>query len=402
LIKHRRIIYVHGYDSQGSDGYYRLFRNQLKKFAALWSVKTDLGELVPTSSDIGSWTVTTTGPNWTMVTDYDVVDYKAAIDANMAQPIVWQIGRALVWMFGDLVTGTTFCTFRASWKFGMHHLVLQLGLLTWLALTVGAGVLASRLAHDVLGLNPWAGYAIAAAIAVGVFMALRPLANNWFIVRVNNHWPHLRKFGRGETTFMDRPIEVAAQRLKELVERNDADEILVIGHSGGTPMVLPVMALSLELDPEIGRRGPRVILMTIGSIMPCVAVHPSAIRMREAVRRVAVEPSITWIDCQARADALNFWNFDPVTGIGVNAGPRRCNPLIWRVRFRSMIAPEFYARTRWRMYRIHFQFIMANDMRAPYDYFMLVCGPLPVLEWANRQQQVVAEFSPDGRYLPAR
>ena len=33
---------------------------------------------------------------------------------------------------------------------------------------------------------------------------------------------------------------------------------------------------------------------------------------------------------------------------------------------------------------MHYQFIMANDMRAPYEYMMLVCGPVPVEQWARR------------------
>ena len=44
---------------------------------------------------------------------------------------------------------------------------------------------------------------------------------------------------------------------------------------------------------------------------------------------------------------LNFYNFDPVAGIGIDAGPRRCNPLIWTVRLRDMLAPEFYSKLRW-------------------------------------------------------
>jgi hypothetical protein len=44
---------------------------------------------------------------------------------------------------------------------------------------------------------------------------------------------------------------------------------------------------------------------------------------------------------------------------------------------------------------------MANNLRAPYDFFMLVCGPLPVIEWAKRGSSAVAGFSSDGKYLNA-
>jgi hypothetical protein len=140
-------------------------------------------------------------------------------------------------------------------------------------------------------------------------------------------------------------------------------------------------------------------MLTIGSIMPAIALHPQAFRMREIIRRLAIEPSVLWIDCQSRKDAMNFWDFDPVEGVGVHIGPERCNPLVWQVRFRDMLSPEFYRQLRWNIFRLHFQFIMANDKRAPYDFFMLVCGPVPVADWATRKWEVVDKFSPEGMYL---
>jgi hypothetical protein len=68
-----------------------------------------------------------------------------------------------------------------------------------------------------------------------------------------------------------------------------------------------------------------------------------------------------------------------------------------------MLAPEFYARRRWNFFRMHYQFIMANDRRAAYDYFMFVCGPAPFAEWARRGSEVEASFAGDAHYagLPA-
>ena len=160
------------------------------------------------------------------------------------------------------------------------------------------------------------------------------------------------------------------------------------------------MARALELDPELGHHGPRVVLLTPGSLMPGIGLHRGATRVHRDIARVAVEPSILWIDVQARADVLNFYNFDPVAGIGVDAGAQRCNPLIWTVRLRDMLAPEFYSKLRWNLFRMHYQFIMANDMRAPYEYMMLVCGPLPVEQWARDGAGTLASFSADGTYRP--
>ncbi|MGB8894064.1 MAG: alpha/beta hydrolase [Pseudolabrys sp.] len=266
---------------------------------------------------------------------------------------------------------------------------------------MAAGILSWYIARHRLGVTTPIGIGISVAIVFAIFMVLRPLAKRWLVIRVINHWPYLREFGRGEASCFDRPIEIGAAHLKDLVNASDADEVVIIGHSGGALLAQCIVARALELDPDLGLGGPRIVLLTIGSITPAVAFHPRALKIREIIRRLAMEPSIIWIDCQSRKDALNFWGFDAVAGVGIHLGPERCNPLIWELRFRDMLSPKIYRKLRWKFFRLHFQYIVANHMRAPYDYFMLIGGPVPIVEWAKRQREVISEFSSEGEYLRA-
>src|SRR5262249_58608875 len=148
---------------------------------------------------------------------------------------------------------------------------LQLLLLTWIATSIAAGTLAWYIARYRVGVATPISLAVSVAVFFAIFMALRPLADRWLVIRVNNHWPYLRKFGRGEATCFDRPIEIGAARLKELVHANDANEGVLIGHSGGEPLAQCMAARALELDPDLGRQGPRILVLTIGSITPAVS-----------------------------------------------------------------------------------------------------------------------------------
>ena len=91
-------------------------------------------------------------------------------------------------------------------------------------------------------------------------------------------------------------------------------------------------------------------------------------------------PSIDWIDCQARKDVMNFYQFDPIASHGIDVGAARRNPRIVAVRFRDIIRPEHYKKFRWQFFRVHFQFVMANERPNAYDFFMIVCGPVPLSE----------------------
>jgi hypothetical protein len=401
-VRRRHVLYVEGYDPQGAEGYYRLFQGARRRFRNIWPIRLDLGPLMLASEEIACWHVAAHAPNWSVVTRYEFLRQEQFIRADMAEPMRRHIVRSLAWIADDIVSGALFRILRASWRFGLALLYFELLLLAWLALPVALGVEIGLVLERALPGLIAVPIAAAVLAAVVLFLLSRPLADRLQVVQITNHWPRLRKYARGEPTWFDQTIETGAQRLIEIARASEADEIVVIGHSGGGVMAPAVVARAFELDGELGRRGPKLVLLTLGSIMPAVGLHPAAKRMRAAIARLSSECSLTWVDCQSRKDILNFWDFDPVTGIGIDPGARRCNPLIWTVRFKDMVSPQYYRRFRVSFFRLHYQFIMTGDRRAPYDYLMLVVGPFAVAEWARRPHELLAAFSDDGALEPAR
>jgi hypothetical protein len=113
------------------------------------------------------------------------------------------------------------------------------------------------------------------------------------------------------------------------------------------------------------------------------------------LRELAIEPSIDWIECQARKDVMNFFDLDPVASHGIDVGEARRNPTIVPIRFREMILPEHYNAFRWKFFRVHFQFVMANEVPHAYEFFMIVCGPVPLRERMARPDAALAIATDD-------
>jgi hypothetical protein len=397
LIRRRHVIYVEGYDPQGAEGYYRLFERSWRRFLQIWPLSARLGTLQIESRDFAHWEIEAAAPNWQVSTRYEFLRQEHFIRANMAEPLLQrQIPRALAWAFDYLVSGALLRVLRARWEFAAVLVYFQLMLIAWIALAIGGGWLIALAAVREFGLPTPAAVVIGVLAAFAIFFALRPVADRWFIVQINNHWPYLCEFARGAASCFDAAIEAGAQRLRAAMYANAADEIVVVGHSGGGAIAPAVVTRALELDPEIGRRGPPLVLLTLGSIAPGAALHPRAAPLREVFARLAAEPSVTWVDAQSRKDVLNFWDFDPIAGIGIRVKGERRNPIVWSVRYRDMLSVEFYGtRLRYNFFRRHYQLIMANDRRAPYDYFMLICGPIPAVTWAKHADPLFRTFGPD-------
>jgi pimeloyl-ACP methyl ester carboxylesterase len=241
-----------------------------------------------------------------------------------------------------------------------------------------------------------AGIVTALLAALASLLALQPVARRCGAIQIPSCWVILRRFARGRATWLDQVVDIGAQRLIAAARANDADELVVVGHSAGCAIASAVIARALECDPQLGRTGPRLVLLTLGSVMPAVALHPAAQRMREITARLAVEPALAWIDCAFRKDVMAFINFDPVEGVGVRVGARRRNPLTWHIPFKDMLSPQNYRRLKWKFFRVHFQYIMASDRPCPYDYILLIGGPVAIAEWANKHWELTLSFIRDG------
>jgi pimeloyl-ACP methyl ester carboxylesterase len=392
-IRRRRVFFIEGYEPKGADGFYRMFRREWNRFRKNWTIGGAVSEINLESADIASWDIETSGPNWQVFTRYEFLRLEHQIRENLAQPLWLQLGRTIRWMAGDLATGSLGRVFRASWRMGVLLSYSQVLLLIWFGLALAGGWAAVWIA----GASGIAALAIGVAATLAVFAGLRPIADAMFVNQLNNCWPYLREFARGEPTGFDNSVELLAGRVAAVAKAEDADEILVVGHSAGAMLALATIERALKIDPDVGIRQPNIAVITVGSIMPLFALHPAAQKLRGTIRTISMEPDVLWADCQAREDFMNFSGFDPVRGVGLEDDVRRCNPLIWQIPFQNMISERMFKRMRFNYWRKHYQYIMSNERRAAYDYYMFVCGPAPFSLWAA-QGEADALFEPDGFY----
>jgi pimeloyl-ACP methyl ester carboxylesterase len=281
--------------------------------------------------------------------------------------------------------------FRASWRFGVHLLWIQALLVIWLALAAAIGLAAAFVVSGSFGQPLALTIATGLTAAAVTLFALKPLAHRWYVNQITSCWATLRRFGRGQPTWLDGTIEAGARRLVAAAAANDTDELVLVGHSTGSVIAAAIMARALALDPDLGRRGARLVLLTLGAVMPAVALHPAAKRMRDIIKRLAGEPTVAWIECQSRKDVMNFEGFDPVDGVGVHV-EKRHNPLLWSVRFKEMVSSAYYQRLRWNFFRMHFQYINAGDRPTAHDYMLLIAGPVALVDWARHHEQLTLEF----------
>jgi pimeloyl-ACP methyl ester carboxylesterase len=283
-----------------------------------------------------------------------------------------RLGYALRALFDFVVTGTLFRYIVASWKYAAFFAFPYVCIALFGLAGVGLAGFAARLA-ELTGV-PAAASAI--VISVAAFLALM----KWFGPHRINHilddtifsW----QFLHGRRPELEKRLDEFAARILERAEKADVDEIVIVGHSLGAAMAIATVARCLIKDSQFGKRGLALHVLTVGATIPKFSLHPKGDQIRKAARIVADELSISWVEYQARDDVISFYRFDPVTLKRVSRDDLYGRPNIRRVQIHSMMNPASYKRHRFDFMRIHYQFLMGNDQRAPYDYCMVICGPL--------------------------
>jgi hypothetical protein len=258
-----------------------------------------------------------------------------------------------------------------------YPIIAFLGLLLLgLVLAVAAVVL-----PVIFGLPWWLGV----MPGVGIFAGCIHLGR-WLDARFRSHWL-LRTYGLmqpwayGKIPALDERIREFASYIVAKIRSSDADEIVLVGHSVGTILTIPLVTEMLRLEPELGRHGPTFGLVSLGNCIPLVSLLPGSGTLRADLLTVAMAPGVRWLDFSARRDGASVTQVDPlkVSGISRPAGiPQR--PQQFPVRIVRMFPPQVYAVIKKDIFRIHFQYIMAGELLTDYDFFAITAGPLSLAE----------------------
>src|SRR5437588_1805696 len=245
--------------------------------------------------------------------------------------------------------------------------------------------------------------AAASIIGLAVFIALLHWpGRRWGVQHALDDWIFSSQVIHDRRPDVDARIDQFADFLLARARESGLDEIILVGHSMGASLVLDVVARALARDPQVGRHGPDVCVLTVGSTIPKFTLHPAGERFRRCAARIAQEPSIAWVEYQVRSDAISFYKFDPLSLRHVPGDQFDKKPVIRRVQLHQMLGRKSRLRHRHRVMRVHYQVVMANEQRATYDYLLMVCSPARFTRWTVSFEGLLDFIAADGSYREIR
>jgi hypothetical protein len=392
LVRKRCFVQLTGYEPVGAEHSHRRFIREMARFQKAWTVQGRVSPLSQSADGaVTNWTIETWGPNWRVTTDFHHFRWDDMVAADMAESDWWRFPLGIAALFEFILTGTVVKYFLVAWRYGgffLYPLVTIAGMI-WLSISAARfAVIHLRLPHHfVLAPLVWLAVFVALRWTLGRMVHIRYALDDWYFARdlVHRVRPQLEE-----------RLDRFARELVQLARDTDADEIVIDGHSLGAPLSLIVVDRALKLDPQLGRRGKPLHIVSSGSSLLKVALHPAAGWLRETVGRVAKAPDVYWVEYQALVDIINVYKVDPVVALGMAATGK---PIVKIIRIRLMVEEATYKRFHLNFLRIHRQAVMGNERRYFYDYYMLCCGPIALADRVENPDQAVAAFAANGALI---
>lgn len=356
-IRRRHVFFISGFDPRGVRHYHQMYREHAAKQSAINGLSLEVSGKRRVSDESYIWqAVSTKGVN----TDIEFLSWDDIIRREWARglPALWRDNwRCLK---AGLFKGTLlkFSRARKSWLkvaafFQFFYLPCIFGLALWLAASVQNVALGCAAAAALV----WAGLKIGERYAV--FWLLRICA---FTTR----------YAHGEIEGIEERIDAFASRIRAALLSGVTDEVMVVGHSIGSILAVPVLLRALRGLPA----DKKIMLMTLGQCIPLATFHPKADACRRDLAELAGDDRVLWVDYSAPPDGAGFPQLDPVAASGcIGKGPKILSP-----RFFRLYKEENYKRLKYDWFNLHFLYMQSSDYAGDYDYFDITAGPRPFAE----------------------
>lgn len=367
----RCVLYLGGYDPVTPEKFFRRQARELGHFSDTWGVEASVSA-PERSSDGAVWRtdLAATGADWASRTDFRLLAWDDLVKADFARPLWQRVPLSLGVLADFVVSGTVFRYFFAAWRFALYFLFP-------FVLSLAFVIVAAFAASLVLRVDHWSAAILAPLLGLAVYAGLmRWPGGRWFVSHLLDARTFMGEYMRGQRADMTARVERFADEIVAAARSGAFDEIVVIGHSQGSVFALEAVERALARDPELARRGPPLSVLTVGSCVLQLGLHPAASLLRERIGRVQAAGGIEWLEFQALTDVVNFYKTDPARLMRIPKKPGHPFPAVLNVRIREMLAPEDYSRIRNSLFRVHYQFVMGNTRRYFYDFFSICCGPM--------------------------
>ena len=361
-IRKRRLFYLHGFDPRGARHYLSLYRDQAEK----QQHAEDVHYRIETEEAVRSrLNIRFTENDQTTETTYQFLSWDDMVSEYMKTPLAGVLAdtiKAIPWYWQD--------GFRLRCRKASKGMYVSLWL-GYLSLLVPVAATALALLLTLIQVMSPLSLVLALTAISLIYIRLNRRYNLLWLLRSFNF---NYKIGNEPDLFGLRMTEMA-DIVEASLRDGDYDEAMLVNHCFGSSLINMLLA---ELASRPAFKGRQLSVVTLAQVSPALlwttAWYPTMPEIADTIPLVHVDYS-----SPADGVCFPFFRLKPES-----------DQLISQLRspkFHTLFDEKKYRRIiKKNKLRVHFQYLMASDYPANYDFFRLTAGPESLLESIRKYQ----------------
>lgn len=381
-VEKRVVLHFPGFEPLDAAAHRARYERSARQSAAAWDFQVAV-DVLRNFGRAPYFDVTANAADWQTESRVHILDHNDLVAKLNRRPFFTRLGQGYLAAVKVAVSGGMTGYFRHAWRFGLFFIFPFLLMLVGLLFSF-----AIALSPFFLGLPSWSHIgSIALAVAFFSYVFL-PQAERLHTLHLFADWEMAVAMAGLNSLGAEQWIEACAISARQALDE-PADEYVISSHSMGSSVAAHVIGLLLEREPTLFQ-GKRIVFTTLGSaILQCALLRP-AVTLRSRVGLLARSQEIFWLDVHCLTDAIHFYKAKVAAVCGHAAVPQAT---ILFIRFKKMLTSKHYAKIKRDFLRVHRQYVLGPDVRAPFDFTLLTAGPLPASSFAAFTQVNMPELT---------
>ncbi|MEM9060100.1 MAG: hypothetical protein AAGD13_06520 [Pseudomonadota bacterium] len=374
-VARRKVFYVSGFDPLGPRRYRELYRKEGPAQAEVSGYDLHVGGMPRAENGNYRWKAKFRTGNIETDTEFEFLGWDDIVRHSFRPSLryVYSLMFKTLWIY--LSSGAI----RAMWRLRSGPLIAGLvpAFLMIFYLLFGGLIGAAGAMLAIMGFS--APLWVAGLVGLGGFAAsmwaTRLFEEQMMIYFMVNDLGYSAQDAGAYPEALSRRLDEFADQISEALTSGDYDEVLIVGHSSGAQLAITALSRCIARP---GFHAPTPLgLMTLGQSIAMTSFLPKANELRADLARIADDARVFWLDVTAPGDGACFALTDPAANCRAHGRPADAlNPVVISAAFRQTMDPEQLRHYRWRLLRMHFQYLCAFANPSVFDYFEATAGPL--------------------------
>ncbi len=380
-IQRRHVFYLSGFDPRGASFYHRIFKEEARKQSKLNGIKVKVKARKKQTKFSQKWEVEAEDQGQQIITQYEFLCWDDIIRQNWVKSF-WSIFIDFIyvsWVY--ITTGTLARVAKSSRTPAITGLYPAIFILLSALLAV-LSFYACIVLFSVFNLV-WLGWLfglIVFAVIIYVSKLFGDRINVFWLLRI---YAFTSRWAAGGMPSLDQRLDLFAEKIFEVLQKNKQDEVIIVSHSVGT-MLSVIIAARIVRKIDNCQVNHQINMITLGECIPLLSLLPKATAIKKDLACLSSTKHLYWIDYTSPVDGACFPLVDPVK-VSLSKQLFHPSPLLLSTRFHKLLNPINYKKIRRNFYKMHFLYLMSHDKQGQYDFFAMTLGKQSLKERIKQQ-----------------